>query len=293
MIVTNKKRNNTLAYLFFLPFGLFFAIFKIFPFIRSLYLGFFKWDIFGSPEFIGLENFYTLFNTDKFWEALWHTLYFTILTVPPLVILGFLIAILLNSKIKFVGFFRAGFYIPYILSITVISLMWKLMFNETFGIVNKITSIFGIESINWLNDPSYAMPAVAFATIWWTLGFNIILYLSAIQQIPDSYYEAATLDGANSWQKLIHITFPLIKSTHVLVIILQIIYSLQIFGQVYIMTGGGPGGTTRTLVQYIYENGFKYFKMGYAQANAAIFFLVMLGVAIAQVKLMSKRGEGY
>jgi len=293
MIVTNKKRNNTLAYLFFLPFGLFFVIFKIYPFIRSLYLGFFKWDIFGSPEFIGLENFYTLFGTDKFWEALWHTLYFTILTVPPLVIIGFLIAILLNSKIKFVGFFRAGFYIPYILSITVISLMWKLMFNETFGIVNKITSIFGIESINWLNDPSYAMPAVAFATIWWTLGFNIILYLSAIQQIPDSYYEAATLDGANSWQKLIHITVPLIKSTHILVIILQIIYSLQIFGQVYIMTGGGPGGTTRTLVQYIYENGFKYFKMGYAQANAAVFFLIMLGVAIAQVKLMSKRGEGY
>jgi multiple sugar transport system permease protein len=137
------------------------------------------------------------------------------------------------------------------------------------------------------------MPAVAFATIWWTLGFNIILYLSAIQQIPDSYYEAATLDGANSWQRLIHITVPLIKSTHILVIILQIIYSLQIFGQVYIMTGGGPGGTTRTLVQYIYENGFKYFKMGYAQANAAIFFLIMLGVAIAQVRLMSKRGEGY
>jgi multiple sugar transport system permease protein len=167
------------------------------------------------------------------------------------------------------------------------------MFNETFGIVNKITSIFGIESINWLNDPTFAMPAVAFATIWWTLGFNIILYLSAIQQIPDSYYEAATLDGANSWQRLIHITVPLIKSTHILVIILQIIYSLQIFGQVYIMTGGGPGGTTRTLVQYIYENGFKYFKMGYAQANAAIFFLIMLGVAIAQVRLMSKRGEGY
>ncbi len=293
MIVANKKKNTLLGYLFFMPFGILFGLFKVYPFIKSIILGFNKWNMFQPPEFVSFDNYFTLFTTDRFWESLWHTLYFTILTVPFLVIFGFLVAVLLNSRIKNVGFFRAGFYIPYILSISVISLTWKLMYNETFGIVNKILSVFGVQSINWLNDPVFAMPAVAFATIWWTLGFNIIIYLSAIQQIPTSLYEAATLDGANSVQRLFRITVPLLKRTHILVIVLQVIYSLQIFGQVYIMTGGGPGGKTRTLIQYIYETGFKHFKMGYAQAIATVFFLLMVGVAIVQVKLMSKRGEEF
>jgi len=287
----NKKKYTLMGYLFFLPFGALFVIFKIYPFIKSMKMGFYKWDIFGTPKFIGFENFTRMFRTERFWTSLWHTLYFTILTVPPLVILGFLIALLLNSKIKFRGFFRAAFYVPYILSISVVCLTWKLMLNSNFGILNKIIGFFGFEGLNWLNDPKTAMIAIALTTIWWTIGFNIIVYLSAIQQIPSSYYEAATLDGANAWKRLFHITIPLLKSTHVLVIVLQVIYSLQIFGQVYIMTAGGPGGKTRTIVQYIYENGFKYFKMGYAQAVATIFFLLMIGISIIQIKLMTRKDE--
>jgi multiple sugar transport system permease protein len=145
---------------------------------------------------------------------------------------------------------------------------------------------FGLKPISWLTDPFWAMPAIVITTVWWTIGFCIVLYLAGLQQIPASYYEAAELDGANGFQKMFFITIPLLKRVHVLVLVTQIIASLQIFGQVYIMTAGGPAGRTRTLMQYIYEQGFRYFRMGYAQAMAFVLFLVMLVFAYLQLRLM-------
>lgn len=286
MGVYNKKKHTALAYLFFLPFGALLIVFKLIPFANSIRMVFYKWDILGTPQFIGLTNFTRMFSDKVFLSSLWHTFYFVILVVPPIMILSFLIAILANSKAYGKGFVRSAFYLPYTLTISVVCLTWSLLYNPYFGLISKFTKFLGLKTINWLVDPTWAMPAVAITTIWWTIGFCVVLYIAGLQQIPSSYYEAAELDGANGFKKMIFITIPLLKRVHVLVIVTQIIASLQIFGQVYIMTAGGPAGKTRTIIQYIYEQGFRYFKMGYAQSMAFVLFLIMLVFAYFQLRLM-------
>lgn len=286
MTVHNRKKHTLLAYLFFLPFGALLVIFKLIPFVNSVRMVFYKWDILGTPQFIGLSNLSRMFSDKVFLSSLWHTFYFVILTVPPIMILSFLVAVLANSKMHARGFLRSAFYLPYTLTISVVCLTWSLLYNPYFGLISKATKSIGLKTINWLVDPFWAMPAVAITTVWWTMGFCVILYIAGLQQIPSSYYEAAELDGASSFKKMIFITIPLLKRVHVLVIVTQIIASLQIFGQVYIMTAGGPAGKTRTVMQYIYEQGFRYFKMGYAQSMAFIMFLIMLVFSYLQLRLM-------
>lgn len=290
-MLTSKRKLTLYGYLFFLPFAVVFIAFRIVPLIQSVWMTFHKWDVFGTPVFIGLSNFKTLFSTDRFWSSLWHTIYFTLLTAPPLVILGFSLALLINSKIMFKGFFRSTFYLPSIFSISVVCLTWMLLFNTSFGFFNILINRLGLQSVNWLGNPKVAMIAIAVTTIWWTYGFNFLIYLSGLQQIPSSFYEACDIEGAGAFQKLVYITLPLLKRVHILVIVLQVIASLQIFGQVYIMTQGGPGGKTRVVIQYVYEQGFRYFKMGYAQAIAFIFFILMIGISYLQIKVMTGRGE--
>ncbi|RAO99396.1 sugar ABC transporter permease [Petrotoga sp. 9PW.55.5.1] len=279
------KKRTLSGYLFYIPFGFLYILFLIYPLIQGFRMSFYEWDLFSEPTFIGLANFTKMFNDPTFWETLWHTLYFVILTVPILVILGFLIALLLNSKIYFQKLFRVLFFFPYILSITIVCSIWVFMYQPNFGIISKIFQAVGINYRGWLTNPTTAMPAIALTTIWWTLGFNVILYLAGLQEISPSIYEAATIDGANSFQKTFFIAVPLLKRTHSLVLVLQTIASLQIFGQVYIMTGGGPNGKTRVLIQYIYDQGFRYFRMGYAQAMALFFFVIMFIVSIVQFRL--------
>lgn len=286
-----RSKHVLYAYLFILPFVAFFTLFKLIPFAQAVWLTFYKWDILGKPEFIGLANFRTVFATTRFWTSLWHTAYFTLLTVPPLVILSFLLAVLVNAKIPLQGFFRSAFYLPYILSISVVCLTWGLLYNSSYGLFNSILTQMGFPAVKWLADAKFAMISVAVTTIWWTLGFDFLVYLAGLQQISTSYYEACEIDGGTGWHKLVYITFPLLKRSHVLVVVLQVIASLQIFGQIYLMTNGGPGGKTRVLVQYIYEEGFRNFKMGYAQTVAFIFFVMMIGVSYIQIRLMMQKEE--
>jgi multiple sugar transport system permease protein len=290
MTMTEKHKRTLYGYLFFAPFGILFLIFRIYPALQSAWITLHEWDVLGTPKFIGFANFTTVFHDPTFWSSLWHTVYFTLLTVPPLVLLGFLMAILVNSKIYFQGFFRAAFYIPYILSISVVCITWGLLYSISFGLFNAILKSLGLPIVQWLGI-KWAMVSIGITTIWWTVGFNFIVYLAGLQQISPTYYEASVIDGASGFQNLIHITLPLLKRSHILVIVLQVLASLQIFGQVFIMTGGGPGGSTRVLVQYMYELGFRYFKMGLAQTIALLFFLLMLGVSYLQVRLMTRRGE--
>jgi len=286
-----KTRRTIVGYLFFVPFGIFYVTFLIYPIFQALVLGFYKWDIFGTKTFTGLGNFEKMFNDPKFWASLWHTIYFTILTVPPLVILGFLIGLLLYSKIYFRKGSRMLAFLPFVLSISVVCTTWAFLYRPEFGFYNQALQFLGFKSISWLGNAKYAMISIAITTIWWTVGFNVILYLAGLQQISPTFYEAAIIDGAGPFQRLRYITIPLLRRTHALVIVLQIIASLKIFGQVYIMTNGGPYGSTRVLVQYIYENAFRYFKMGYAQSMAIVLFFIMFVVSIIQFKLIVGRGE--
>lgn len=285
-------RSTFYGYLFFAPFLVLFIIFRIYPLGHSVWLTFHEWGVFTDPEFIGLDNFRELVNTPRFWRSLQNTIYFTVLTVPPLMVLGFIAALVVNSDIYGRGFFRFFFYLPHILSVSVVCLVWILILMRDFGLLNAVLSTIGLPKIPWLGSPRFAMPAIALTTIWWTFGFNFLIYLSSLQSIPPSLYESAQIDGAGPLQRLGKITIPILKRTHGLVAVLQMISSLQIFAQVYIMTGGGPGGSTRVIIQYIYDEGFRHFNMGYAQAAAFAFFLMMVGIAYIQVKLMlQKKGD--
>jgi multiple sugar transport system permease protein len=181
------------------------------------------------------------------------------------------------------------FFMPYILSITVIGTLWSWIFQGNFGILNQLLAACGLGTVGWLTDPKVAMWSISGATVWWTAGFNMILFTAGMKQIPDDVYEAAKLDGAGYLTVLTKITMPLLRDTSILVLILQIIASFKVFGQSYVMTGGGPYGSTRVLVQYIYETGFSYFRMGYASAMSILLFLIILLISVFQ--LVATRGE--
>ena len=284
----NKDQRDGI--LFSLPFIAVYVLFMVFPIGFGLFISFFKWDILSEKIFIGFGNYINLFTDTLFYTSLWHTVQFVLITTPFLLILSFVMALLITSKSVLRNAAENIFFLPYILSITVIGTLWAWLFQKDFGAFNQIISMFGGEAIGWLTDPKMAIWSVSFATIWWTAGFNMVLYSAGIKQISPEIYESAQIDGAGYFQRLFKITIPLLHPTIVLVTILQIIASFKVFGQVYVMTGGGPYGKTRVLIQYIYETGFSYFKMGYSSAMAYILFMCILIVSILQYVLM-RRGE--
>lgn len=266
---------------FVLPFVLVYLVFLIWPILLQLRMSFFNWSLVGSgaTEFLGLRNYRELFGDSAFWSSLWHTLYFTLLTTPPLVILALVLAMLTN-RIRFAqGFFRAAFFAPFVLPVSVMSLIWIWLYQPGFGLINSYLTSFGFGEVGWLSDSSVAMISVAIATVWWTIGFNYVLYLAGLQEIPQELYEAAAVDGAGSWAKTRWITIPLLNRTTVLIIILQILASLKVFQQIYLMTAGGPSFSTRPVIQYIYDQGFTSYRVGYASAMSTVFFVVVLVMA--------------
>jgi multiple sugar transport system permease protein len=289
MIPGNKDNRD--GYLFALPFLIVFILFMIYPLINGFYISFFKWDILSTKKFLGLANYVKLFKDQTFYTSLWHTFEFVLITTPILLLLGFIMALFVNSKSPFKKTGENVFFLPYIFSMTVVSTLWAWLFQKQYGLFNHLLSVFNIEAIGWLTDPSWAMWSVSFATFWWTAGFNMILLSAGIKQISKEVFESAEIDGASYFQKIRSITIPLIKPTIVLCLILQVIASFNVFGQVYVMTGGGPYGKTRVLIQYIYESGFQYFKMGYSAAMSYILFIIILVFSLALNKLGERNNE--
>jgi len=267
---------------FSLPFLIVYMVFMVFPLGFGLFISFFNWDILTTRTFIGLGNYFRLFSDELFYSSLWHTLEFVLMTTPILMLAGFIMALIVTSASPFAKLAENAFFIPYILSMTVVGTLWAWLMQSNYGLFNQVINAFGGQSIGWLTDPHMSMWSVAIATLWWTAGFNMILFSAGIKQISREIYESAQIDGAGYFQTLFRITIPLLKPTIVLCFILQIIASFNVFGQVYVMTGGGPYGRTRVLTQYIYETGFKYFKMGYSAAMSYILFCIILIVSVAQ-----------
>jgi len=285
------NRDNRDGYLFALPFILVFILFMIYPLLHGFYISFFKWDILSSKKFLGFANYIKLFKDQTFYTSLLHTLEFVFITTPILLIIGFLMALFVNSKSPFKRIGENVFFLPYIFSMTVVSTLWAWLFQKQYGLINHVLSIFNIDGIGWLTDPAWAMWSVCIATFWWTSGFNMILLSAGIKQISKEVFESAEIDGASYFQKIKSITIPLLKPTIVLCLILQVIASFNVFGQVFVMTGGGPYGKTRVLIQYIYETGFLYFKMGYSAAMSYILFIIILIFSIALNKLGESKNE--
>jgi multiple sugar transport system permease protein len=271
------------AMAFLAPFVGLYVLFIIGPAIYGLVMSFFDTSLVkpGLSTFAGLGNYAEALQSADFWSSLWHTIWFTILTTPPLIVLGFVLALLADRVGRGRWFFRLAFFAPFILPSAVMALIWIWIYTPGLGLLENALKSIGLGAPNWLGDPAWAMPSLAISTVWWTLGFNFILYLAGLQDIPTELYEAAAIDGAGPWQQIRSITIPLLARTTTLVAVLQVIASLKVFDQMYIMTAGGPNFSTRSVLQYIYDEGFTNFRVGYASALSMLFFVVVLAVSAA------------
>jgi multiple sugar transport system permease protein len=220
-----------------------------------------------------------------FWASLGNTVEFVLISTPLIVVIGLAMALALNGSGRSLGLYRTAFFASYVFSVSVLTLIWGYLLQPQRGILAAFLSSLGVEPIPWLTDPKLAMPAIVIATLWWTVGFNMVLFLAGLQDIDPTLYEAAEIDGAGRLMQFRHITLPGLQRTTLMVIVLQIIASFQIFGQVYIMTRGGPGGSTRVLIQHIYESGFRDFRLGYASAMSLFLFVLMFVVSFLQFRL--------
>lgn len=287
MLTSKKKRqirDNMIGYSFILPNLIGYSIFVFVPVIFSFALSVMKWDGSQAPmEFVGLQNFTQIFSDSLFKGAFMHTVSYALMSVLPTLILALLLAVLLNSKIKGIAFYRASFFFPYIASTVAVGAVWNMLFQPDFGPINEFLKFIGIaDPPRWVVSTDWAMVAVAIVTIWKYMGYYMIVYLAALQGISNALYEAASIDGANGWQKLRYITIPMLTPTTFFVLIMLTIQCFKVFDLVYVMTGGGPGNATKTLVNYIYEKAFTTWEFGPASAGAIVLFAVVLVITLIQ-----------
>ncbi len=282
-MIGSKKNNALWICLFLLPSLIGFLVFIIYPVFYSLGVSFTDWDLINSMEFVGFKNYQNLLGDPKFWHSLKNTFLFIVGYLPSVMVIGLLVALLLNNKIRLKPLFRGIYFLPVVTSWVAVSLVWKWLFNPKFGLINYFLSVVGVQGPNWLNDPKTAMLAIIITSVWKDIGFIMVLYLGGLQNISPSLYEAANIDGANNWHQFWKITLPVLKPTTFFVSMISLINSFQVFDQVNIMTEGGPGDATTVLVQNIYNSAFKYSEMGYAAAMSWVLFLIILLVSLVQM----------
>jgi multiple sugar transport system permease protein len=270
------------GYLFVSPMVIGFLLVMLFPLVYSIYMSLTDWQLLGDPNFIGSENYQRLVNDPDFWVVLKNTLIFAAGLVPINILMALLLALLLQKNLPGIGFFRTAIFIPVMTSIVVWSIIWKYMFGTEEGFINQILAVIGIDGPAWLYDPDLAMGAVIVVSALKNVGLNMVLFLAALQQVDKNLYEASYLDGANKLKQFTNVTLPMITPTVFLTLILTVIGSMKVFGQIYVMTNGGPGNTTKVLVYYIWENAFKLFDFGYASAIALVLFVIILFFTIIQ-----------
>lgn len=278
-------------FIFVAPYLFIFAAFLVFPLFWGIWLSFHKADTFSSGPFVGFGNYARLFRDGIFLQSIWNTFYFVFLTVPALALLGLFLALCLNRQTRSAAVLRTLFFSSSVLSVTIVTLIWRIVYIPDFGLLAMIYGLFGAKAPAFLSDPDLAMIGIAIATIWWCIGLPMMLFLSALQQIPQDIYEAAALDNANRWQTLRSITLPSIKRTFVLVVIIQIVFQFQLFGQALLMTKGGPNNLTKPIVLYIYNTAFQRWDIGLGAAASEILFLLILVAAMAQFILTRRKAD--
>jgi len=290
---TRKNWQDIIAgYTFILPNFTGFLVFTSIPVIASLVLAFLSWDILTPAKFVGFNNFITLFKDKDFWYYLYNTVFF-MLGIPLSMAFSLFLAILVNQKLKGITIFRTIFFLPVISSMVAIALVWRWIYNPDFGLLNSFLRYFLKQQPQWLSSTLWAKPALMFMGIWNGAGYSMLLYLEALQSIPEDLYEAARIDGASAWQQFRKITWPMLSFVNFFVIVMGVIGGFQAFGVQYVMTGGGPAGSTTTVVYYVYNNAFQWFKMGYASSIAWVLFIFIFGFTLLQWKYGKKAGEYY
>lgn len=290
--LARPRREQLVSWAFVAPFLLAFVLFMAWPIVHGLFLSFTDQSLTGAGgSFIGLDNYIEALTDPVMWRSLWNTVWFTLLSTVPLVLIALVMAILVDRGLPGQWLWRLSFFMPYLLASTVISQIWVWIFNPQIGAANNILKALGLEPIAWLQNPDTNMLAIVIATVWWTVGFNFLLYLAALQNIPPQQYEAASIDGAGPWRQLWSITIPQLGPATTLIVLLQILASLKLFDQAYQMLGGVSSDTTRSIVQYVYETGFVAYRFGYSAAISYVFFAIIVIIGIAQSLIVRARKE--
>ena len=298
MINSGTKQNNKVlsvrynragrtAYMFLTPALSAIIIFFFLPVIAAFLISFTDLDIYSlgnlsNVRFIGFNNYTKLFNDPLFWISLKNTFYFVIIGGPLSIAVSLGAAMLLNSKIvKLKSVFRLSYFLPVVTTLVAVAIVWRFIYNPHFGILNYFLGWFGINPVDWLGDPDWAMPAIIIMAVWKNFGYNMIIFIAGLQNIPGYLYEAAEIEGAGKWQKFRFITLPMLAPTTLFVSIITMIGYFQLFAEPYVMTQGGPLNSTLSIVLYMYEEGFRWWNMGYSASIAfVLFFIIMLGTVI-------------
>lgn len=278
-------------FMFVAPFLFFFTTLLVVPLLWGMWLSFHKADTFSSGNFVGFGNYVRLFHDKVFLQSVWNTFYFVLLTVPTLALIGLFLALCLNRRTRTAAVLRTLFFSSSVLSVTIVTLIWRIVFIPNVGLLSTIYGWFGATAPAFISDPSLAMIGIAIATVWWCIGLPMMLFLSALQQIPQDIYEAAALDNANRWQTLRSITLPSIKRTFILVVIVQIVLQFQLFGQAWLMTRGGPNNLTKPIVLYIYDTAFRRWDLGMGAAASEVLFILILIAAMAQYLVTRNKAD--
>lgn len=287
-----RTREAVAAYIFLAPFIIFFSVFVVRAVFASVQMSFFDYHIMRPVRpFVGLDNYTELLNDPVWWQALRNTFLFAVMTVTGTTIVSLLCAVAVTQKIRAAGFFRVLLYMPQLLSVGVVGLTWVWLLNTQFGVINYGLSVLGFQTVNWLGNENIVLPALSLTTIWWGFGFPMLIFIAGLQGIPEQLYEAARIDGGNGQQIFRYITLPLLRPTILFITVTGLIAHFQVFGQVLIMTNGGPGRASYTAIFYLYQVAWTAFRMGYGAAVAVTLAIIIATFTLIQFRLIGRRVE--
>jgi len=288
---TRRLLDNLEAYAFLLPALAILAVFHFFPIVFAFFVSLLRWSMIDPVRpFVGVDNYRLLFQDEKFLQAVANTTYFSVVSVGVAIPLALFFAVLMNRQLVGMAWYRTAFFVPHVTSLAAAAMVWHWLYHpDQFGLLNYLIGKLGLPPQRWLLDPLQAMPAIIAVAVWSALGRDIVIFLAGLQNIPQEYYEAAQIDGANSWQLFRHITLPLLSPTTYFILLVSMIGAFKVFALPLFMTGGGPLNRTLTMVYSVYQQGFQYFRMGYAAAQAYVLFAIIFLVTMLQRRILAGR----
>jgi multiple sugar transport system permease protein len=287
--MTGRIARTLEPYLYLLPTIVGLVLFTAGAVVVSFVMSFSQWDIISPPLWVWADNYVQLWHSDLFWQVFWNTLYFVVLAVPFSVVFSLALALLVNTRLRGIMFFRTAYFLPVVSSMIAVALVWSWIFNGDYGLLNYLLrTLFGLRGPAWLDSTSWALPAMVIVTVWRGLGYSMVIFLAGLQNIPADLYHAATIDGAGAWRKFRHVTLPMLSPTTFFVLVITFINSFQVFEQTYVLTKGGPANATMTLSYYIYQNAFQFFQMGKAAALSYVLFALVFAVTLVQFRIQKR-----